>query len=72
MKKFLSEYPELIKEWNPNKNGELKPEYFTSGSVKKVWWLCTKGHDYESRIGSRTRKKPTGCPDCYTDRRNSS
>ena len=69
MKKFLSEYPELIKEWHPTKNGDLKPEEFTHASNKKVWWLCPKDHSYESRIGSRTGKKQTGCPHC---RRNSS
>ena len=65
MKKFLSEYPELISEWHPTKNGELKPEEFTHGSDNKVWWLCPKGHDYNSSINGRTRKdKSRGCPYC--------
>ena len=65
MKKFLSEYPELISEWHPTKNGELKPEEFTHGNIKKVWWLCPKGHSYGSTINDRTRKdKPRGCPYC--------
>ena len=69
MKKFLAEYPELIREWHPTKNGKLKPEEFTHGNIKKVWWLCPKGHSYDSPINDRTRKKPRGCPQC---RRNSS
>ena len=56
MKKLLSEYPELLREWHPTKNGELKPEDFTHGSGEKVWWLCPKGHDYDAVIGSRTNK----------------
>ena len=72
MKKFLSEYPEIASEWHPTKNGELKPENFTYGSQRKVWWKCPMGHSYDSIITSRTRKNPTGCPHCYTDRRNSS
>ena len=69
MKKFLSEYPELIKEWHPTKNGELKPDEVTHGSHKKVWWLCPKGHPYDSIIKDRTRKdRPSGCPHCQ--RRN--
>ena len=66
MKKFLSEYPELIKEWHPTKNEDLSPEQFTCGSHKKVWWVCPeKGHSYDSEIKSRTRKdKPTSCPYC--------
>ena len=69
MKKFLSEYPELIKEWDPIKNGKLKASEVSYGSKKKVWWLCPKGHSYDSVIYSRTSKKPTGCPHC---RRHSS
>ena len=63
MKKLLSEYPELLREWHPTKNGELKPEEFTFGSNKKVWWLCPKGHEYPASIGSRTGRK-SGCPFC--------
>jgi len=63
MKKFLSEYPELIREWHPTKNGELKPEDFTFGSDKKIWWLCPEDHEYKSRINNRT-KKTIGCQKC--------
>ena len=69
MKKLLSEYPELLREWHPTKNGELKPDEVTHGSHKKVWWLCPNGHSYDSVIKSRTRKEKSGCPHCY---RNSS
>ena len=54
MKKFLSEYPKLIKEWHPTKNGELKPDKITYGSKKKVWWSCPEGHSYEERTEKRT------------------
>ena len=64
MKKFLSEYPELIKEWHPTKNGDSRPEDFTHGSNKKVWWLCPKNHSYDSVISDRTSKKTTGCQKC--------
>ena len=65
MKKLLSEYPELLREWHPTKNGELKPEKVTHASNKKVWWLCPKGHTYDVNTNSRTRKdKPRGCPYC--------
>ena len=70
MKKFLSEYPELIKEWHPTKNGELKPEKVTHGSHKKVWWLCPKGHPYVSTIYNRTGQYKTGCSYCSGKRVN--
>ena len=56
MKKLLSEYPELIKEWHPIKNGDLKPEEFASRSGKKVWWICPeKGHSYDATNGQVTK-----------------
>ena len=69
MKKILSEYPELVSEWNPTKNRELKPEDFTFSSGEKVWWLFPKEHSYDSTIGNRTSKKGSAFPHC---RRNSS
>ena len=56
-------FPEIAKEWHPLKNGELKPEHYTRGSKKKVWWLCPKGHSYETTIKIRTIQK-SGCTFC--------
>lgn len=52
----------LVKEWNYGKNGNLKPEYFTANSKKKVWWKCNKGHEWQAVIGSRNNG--VGCPYC--------
>jgi len=57
-------FPEIAREWHPTKNGELKPENFTRGSNKKIWWVCPKGHSFESIIKSRTRKSGKKCPYC--------
>ena len=46
MKKYLSSYPELVKEWHPTKNGDLTPRDVTHGSKKKVWWLCQNIHEW--------------------------
>ena len=64
MKKLLSSYPHLVKEWHPTKNGELTPKDFTHGSNKKVWWLCPNGHSYYTAIRIRTVKHTHGCPKC--------
>ncbi len=58
-------FPKIASEWHPTKNGELKPDEVSYGSNKKVWWLCPKGHSYNSVISDRTRKKPQGCIHCY-------
>ena len=54
--------PTLAKEWNYEKNDNLKPELFTANSDKKVWWKCSKGHEWQATIGNRN--KGTGCPYC--------
>jgi hypothetical protein len=55
--------PDLIKEWHPTRNGDLRPKDVTPGSGKKVWWLCKEGHEWHAAIYSRSRG--SGCPDCY-------
>ena len=61
-------YPEIAKEWHPTKNGNLKPEMLTYASNKKVWWQCSKGHEWEATVGDRNRG--TGCPICKRQNRN--
>ena len=64
-KGFKKQFKEIANQWHPTKNGDLKPEDFTQGSSKKVWWLCPEGsdHEWEAMIGQRTRLG-TGCPFC--------
>ncbi len=52
----------LVNEWHPTKNILLSPLDVTSGSGKKVWWKCKKGHAWEARIDHRS--KGVGCPYC--------
>ncbi len=55
--------PDLIMEWHPTKNVNLRPKDVTPGSGKKVWWLCREGHEWQAVIYSRSRG--SGCPYCY-------
>ncbi|MFI3171958.1 MAG: zinc-ribbon domain-containing protein [Eubacteriales bacterium] len=54
----------LLKEWDYEKNGNLKPNMFSKGSNKKVWWKCSKGHSYQCAIHHKTGENVTGCPYC--------
>ena len=54
--------PQLSKEWNYERNEKLLPEEFLPGSEKKIWWRCSKGHEWEAMIC--TRNKGIGCPIC--------
>ncbi len=54
--------PDLANEWDFEKNGDLKPEDFTANSGIKVWWKCSKGHEWQARITDRN--KGQCCPYC--------
>lgn len=62
---FASQYPELLSEWDYKKNSELlkiTPDSITAHSDKKVWWICEKGHSWQTHVRSRTAGR--GCPYC--------
>ena len=54
--------PQLAKEWNYERNGNLKPESFTANSGQKVWWRCVHGHEWQATIDNRNNGR--GCPYC--------
>lgn len=59
--------PEIAKEWDYERNGELKPEDVAPGSHKKVYWIkeCVEGEDthiWTTRIDQRTSGR--GCSVC--------
>lgn len=56
--------PRLMKEWDYNKN-TLNPSNILWKTTKKAWWICPRGHSYETRISHRTNLgKPSSCPYC--------
>ena len=59
---LLTICPNIAKEWNYEKNGDLKPSDVLPGSHKKVWWKCQEGHEWEAIIKERSKGKP--CPYC--------
>ena len=52
----------MAKEWNYEKNGNLRPEHFAPSSHKKVWWKCCKGHEWQAAIANRNKGRK--CPYC--------
>ena len=54
--------PDLLKEWDYEKNNSLTPQMFTYGSNSKVWWKCDKGHSWQASI--YTRYSNHSCPYC--------
>ena len=68
--------PDLAKEWNYEKNGDLKPEDVSCGSGKKVWWklpydvpddypvehLRGKHFEFEWEASTGDRTRGVNCP----------
>ncbi|GGP11004.1 zinc-ribbon domain-containing protein [Oceanobacillus neutriphilus] len=69
----LQRSPEIALQWHPEKNGKLRPEYFSFNSKEKIWWLGKCGHEWKAVIYTRTRLS-YGCPYCrnlYVNETNS-
>lgn len=62
-------HPEIAKQWHPTKNFSLTPEQVSSGSGRRVWWICDKTctygciHEWDAYVYARciTNSK---CPYC--------
>jgi hypothetical protein len=54
--------PELLKEWHPSRNGDLRARDASSQHKDKVWWICGQGHEWQATIRSRLTGKT--CPFC--------
>ena len=60
-KSFLSEYPELAKDWSPE--NPVGPDEVYPHATAKVLWICPEGHpDYWMSVLSRS--EGLGCPVC--------
>lgn len=70
-KRFETYYPDLLKEWDHENNGVLKPEHITKGSNRKINWVCQKdsGHKWSATVHNRGKNK-SGCPHCYNLKRS--
>jgi hypothetical protein len=60
---IVDTHPNLIKELHPKNNHNIDFHSLTGGSEKRVWWLCNKGHSWETSAAQRV-KANTGCPYC--------
>ena len=58
--------PTLAKEWNYEKNMGLTPVDVKPNSDKKVWWKCSRGHEWQTRISHRNAG--SGCPQCAREK----
>lgn len=63
---IASQYPNVAKEWDYNKNFPLIPAEVAGHSHKNYGWICGKcGHAWDAKPSNRCRNtNPTGCPAC--------
>ena len=54
-------HPQILKMWS-SKN-DLSATEVSSGSHRKAWWICEKGHEWEAMISSVVTDG-CGCPYC--------
>ena len=62
---FQTIHPELMSEWNYEKNIGINPSQIMSSVALKVWWKCEKGHEWKASPNNRSRG--SGCPVCASE-----
>jgi len=62
---FGAKHPDLMEEWDWDKNGDLDPYNLSCNSNKSIYWVCKNdpSHTWKVDLYHRTRKK-TGCRKC--------
>jgi len=62
---LATQFPNLVREWDSERNESLTPRSVASSSHFRVWWRCARdpAHRWKSRIDDRTRHE-AGCPVC--------
>ncbi len=59
-------YPHIAAQWHPTLNEPISPDSVASRSNQKYFWLCDKGHTYDSTPDKRVNGE--GCPYCNNRR----
>ena len=62
-KSLATLFPAVAAEWDNERNVGLNPKECAPFSEKKVWWKCSRGHNWQAVIANRT-KHGSGCPYC--------
>ena len=62
---YISDCPDLLKEWDYELNSDVFPHEITAGNSRKpIHWVCSKcGHKWQARVYNRSHLKQ-GCPEC--------
>lgn len=57
-------YPQLIRQYDYERNHPLVPANIPARSSLQLWWKCDKGEDHRWQASASNRAQGTGCPFC--------
>ncbi len=61
---FVNDHPELLEDWDYERNGNVNPQSITCGSGISVNWKCHNcGYQWKAKVNERV-KRGVGCPCC--------
>lgn len=60
---FAQKRPDLLRQWDANKNIPYHPNHISAESLESAWWRCELGHSWCAPIYART-VRGRGCPYC--------
>ncbi len=60
----LANFPELVAQFHPTLNGDLKPEQLVATTNQRLWWKCPEGPDHVWAAKCHMRVYGYGCPFC--------
>ena len=61
-------HPAIAAQWHPSRNGDILAVATLPGSNRKVWWMCSEGHEWQAIVGHRTRSPRAADALCPVDR----
>lgn len=62
-------YPKIAEQWHPTKNGSLTPKDVLPYTMKKVWWMCERGHEWQASPSNRIQGR--NCKQCSYEMKTS-
>lgn len=69
-KSFAELCPDIVKEWDYEKNIDLDPLLIKPSSVRMAYWKCANGHSWAAKVSYRALRN-NGCPECYAAKKTS-
>lgn len=61
---LAAQFPAIAAQWHPHRNGDQTAEQVDPDHKMTAWWLCSKGHEFQATVRSRTQGHGR-CPHCY-------